>query len=62
MSPGMINIGKPLRTWLALLVLGLATTAQAQLPEPVARALVQAAIPEASASLYVQEIGADRPR
>jgi serine-type D-Ala-D-Ala carboxypeptidase/endopeptidase (penicillin-binding protein 4) len=66
MSPGMIEIGKPLRAALALLAVGLATAgfatvAQAQLPEPVARALVQAGIPEASASLYVHEVGADRP-
>jgi len=46
---------------MVLLAAGLPPDATAQLPEPVARALVQAGIPEASASLYVHEIGADRP-
>ena len=53
--------GKALRMALALLVAGFPLMAQAQLPETVARALVQAGIPEASASLYVHEIGAERP-
>lgn len=35
--------------------------AQATLPEPVARALAQAAIPESAAAFYVHEIGAGRP-
>jgi D-alanyl-D-alanine carboxypeptidase/D-alanyl-D-alanine-endopeptidase (penicillin-binding protein 4) len=46
-------------------LLGLAAlavaAAQAQLPEPVARALAQAGIPESAAAFYVQETGADRP-
>jgi D-alanyl-D-alanine carboxypeptidase/D-alanyl-D-alanine-endopeptidase (penicillin-binding protein 4) len=52
------------RGWLlalALLAAGLAPAALAQLPEAVARALVRAGIPEAAASLYVHEIGAERP-
>jgi D-alanyl-D-alanine carboxypeptidase/D-alanyl-D-alanine-endopeptidase (penicillin-binding protein 4) len=46
---------------LALFAVWLPADVSAQLPEPVARALVQAGIPEASASLYVHEIGAERP-
>ncbi len=42
----------------ALLALG---AAQAQLPEPVARALAQAGIPEGAAAFYVHEIGAGEP-
>jgi D-alanyl-D-alanine carboxypeptidase/D-alanyl-D-alanine-endopeptidase (penicillin-binding protein 4) len=44
-----------------LLALCLPPDASAQLPEPVARALVKAGIPEASAALYVHEIGSERP-
>ncbi len=55
------RLGRRLVTALALLAAGLPPDAPAQLPEPVARALVQAGIPEASASLYVHEIGAERP-
>ncbi len=55
------RLGRWLATALALLAAGLPLDALAQLPEPVARALVQAGIPEASASLYVHEIGAERP-
>jgi len=65
MSAFMADIGKTTgiasRAALASLALAFATVAQAQLPEPVARALVQVGIPEASASLYVHEIGAERP-
>ncbi len=73
MSPGMsepgsslafvraVRAGIALRMTLALLVAGFPIMSQAQLPETVARALVQAGIPEASASLYVHEIGAERP-
>jgi D-alanyl-D-alanine carboxypeptidase/D-alanyl-D-alanine-endopeptidase (penicillin-binding protein 4) len=65
MAPGMTGIGfspafgKALVVTLALLILP--SAAQAQLPEPVARALVKVGIPEASAALYVHEIGAGRP-
>ena len=45
----------------ALLAAGSPPGALAQLPEPVARALVKVGIPEASAALYVHEIGAERP-
>ena len=38
-----------------------AATALAQLPEPLARALAQAGIPESAAAFYVQETSADRP-
>ncbi len=38
-----------------------AATAQAQLPEPLARALAQAGIPESAAAFYVHETGAERP-
>jgi D-alanyl-D-alanine carboxypeptidase/D-alanyl-D-alanine-endopeptidase (penicillin-binding protein 4) len=38
-----------------------AAAAQAQLPEPVARALAQAGIPESAAAFYVHETGAERP-
>jgi D-alanyl-D-alanine carboxypeptidase/D-alanyl-D-alanine-endopeptidase (penicillin-binding protein 4) len=38
-----------------------AASAWAQLPEPVARALAQAGIPESAAAFYVQETGAERP-
>ena len=55
------RLGRGLAAALALLAAGLPPDAPAQLPEPVARALVQAGIPEASASLYVHEIGAERP-
>ncbi len=50
------------RLWMvcAALATALPPEAAAQLPEPVARALVQVGIPEASASLYVHEIGAER--
>jgi D-alanyl-D-alanine carboxypeptidase len=46
---------------LALFALCVAAAARAQLPEPVARALAQAAIPESAAAFYVHEIGAERP-
>jgi D-alanyl-D-alanine carboxypeptidase/D-alanyl-D-alanine-endopeptidase (penicillin-binding protein 4) len=63
MSAGMADTGTTvlLRAALAALAFALATTAQAQLPEPVARALVKIGIPEASAALYVHETGAERP-
>jgi D-alanyl-D-alanine carboxypeptidase/D-alanyl-D-alanine-endopeptidase (penicillin-binding protein 4) len=38
-----------------------AGVAHAQLPEPVARALAQAGVPESAAAFYVHETGADRP-
>ena len=38
-----------------------AATAQAQLPEPLTRALAQAGIPESAAAFYVHETGAERP-
>lgn len=38
-----------------------ATAVHAQLPEPVARALAQAGIPESATGFFVQEAGADRP-
>ena len=46
-----------------LILLPLSVTAQpaATLPEPVARALAQAGIPESAVGVYVQEIGADQP-
>ncbi len=46
-----------------LLLLPLAAMAQssAALPEPVARALAQAGIPESAVGIYVHEIGADQP-
>jgi D-alanyl-D-alanine carboxypeptidase/D-alanyl-D-alanine-endopeptidase (penicillin-binding protein 4) len=54
-----------LRGWLlaglALLTAGLPAPAPAQLPDPVARALAQAGIPESAAGFYVHEIGAQRP-
>ncbi len=37
------------------------SAAQAQLPEPVARALAQAGVPESAAAFYVHETGAERP-
>lgn len=49
----------------AMLLALAAPVAQAQaprLPEPVARALAQAGIPESAAAFYVHEIGAARPR
>jgi D-alanyl-D-alanine carboxypeptidase/D-alanyl-D-alanine-endopeptidase (penicillin-binding protein 4) len=49
------------RAALLLAALLFATAASAQLPEPVARALAKAAIPESAAAFYVQEIGAERP-
>jgi D-alanyl-D-alanine carboxypeptidase/D-alanyl-D-alanine-endopeptidase (penicillin-binding protein 4) len=52
---------KSLLAILGLLAVWLPPDASAQLPEPVARALVQAGIPEASAALYVHEIGSERP-
>ncbi len=55
------RLGNWLAAALALLAAGLPLGAPAQLPEPVARALVKAGIPEASASLYVHEVGAQRP-
>jgi D-alanyl-D-alanine carboxypeptidase/D-alanyl-D-alanine-endopeptidase (penicillin-binding protein 4) len=40
---------------------GAAQSASTRLPEPVARALAQAGIPESGAGVYVREIGAERP-
>ena len=50
-----------MRAVLLLIALLLAPAAAAQLPEPVARALAKAAIPESAAAFYVHEIGAQRP-
>lgn len=51
--------------WLLAALVALAAwlprNAPAQLPEPVARALAQAGIPESAAAFYVHEIGAERP-
>ena len=44
-----------------LLALPLGAFAQTPLPAPVAKALVQAQIPESAAAFYVHEIGAERP-
>lgn len=49
-----------LRAMMLLAVLA-ATAVRAQLPEPVARALAQAGIPESAAGIYVHETGAERP-
>ena len=46
---------------LALLAAALPLQAPAKLPEPVARALSQAGIPESAAGFYVHEIGSERP-
>lgn len=46
---------------LAGAALCLAPAAAAQLPEPLARALAKAAIPESAAAFYVHEIGASQP-
>jgi serine-type D-Ala-D-Ala carboxypeptidase/endopeptidase (penicillin-binding protein 4) len=46
---------------LMLLAVGLAPAGLAQLPEPIARALARARIPESAAAFYVHEIGATRP-
>ena len=43
------------------LVFSAAGSAQSRLPEPVARALARAKLPEASVAIYVHEIGSDRP-
>ena len=50
-----------MRAALLSIALLLAPGAHAQLPEPVARALARAAIPESAAAFYVREIGAERP-
>jgi serine-type D-Ala-D-Ala carboxypeptidase/endopeptidase (penicillin-binding protein 4) len=46
---------------LLLIALLFAPAAAAQLPEPIARALAKAAIPESAAAFYVHEIGASQP-
>lgn len=50
-------------TLVLLMLLPPAATAQSTsaLPEPVARALAQAGIPESAVGIYVHEIGADQP-
>ena len=53
--------GWKLRAALLLLALLIAPAASARLPDPVARALAKAAIPESAAAFYVHEIGAARP-
>ena len=50
-----------MKAFLSILIALVASAAQAQLPEPVARALAQAGIPESAAAFYVQETGTDRP-
>jgi D-alanyl-D-alanine carboxypeptidase/D-alanyl-D-alanine-endopeptidase (penicillin-binding protein 4) len=50
-----------MRAALLLIALLLASAASARLPEPVARALAKAAIPEGAAAFYVHEIGAGQP-
>jgi serine-type D-Ala-D-Ala carboxypeptidase/endopeptidase (penicillin-binding protein 4) len=50
-----------LRAALLLIALICAPAASAQLPEPIARALAKAAIPESAAAFYVHEVGARQP-
>jgi D-alanyl-D-alanine carboxypeptidase/D-alanyl-D-alanine-endopeptidase (penicillin-binding protein 4) len=50
-----------MRAALLLFALLVAPAAAAQLPEPLARALARASIPESGAAFYVHEIGAERP-
>lgn len=47
--------------WLLLLPLAVAAQPSTALPEPVARALTQAGIPESAVGIYVHEIGAGQP-
>jgi len=47
--------------WLAVLLPAGAAAQSGALPEPVARALAQAGIPEGATAFYVHEIGAERP-
>lgn len=50
-----------IRTLLISVIVLAAGAAQAQLPEPLARALAQAGVPENAAAFYVHETGAERP-
>jgi len=50
-----------LAVWLAALWPAGVAAQSGALPEPVARALAQAGIPESATGLYVHEIGAERP-
>src|SRR5687767_12123311 len=50
-----------MRAALLSIALLFTSTASAQLPEPIARALAKAAIPESAAAFYVHEIGASQP-
>jgi D-alanyl-D-alanine carboxypeptidase/D-alanyl-D-alanine-endopeptidase (penicillin-binding protein 4) len=50
-----------MRATLLSIVLLFASAASAQLPEPIARALAKAAIPESAAAFYVHEVGASQP-
>lgn len=56
-----LRLGKALAGLALFLPLAAGAQLPAQLPEPVARALIQAAIPESAAAFYVHEIGAERP-
>jgi len=53
-------IKKLLNAMIALAALA-ACAAHGQLPEPLARALAQAGVPESAAAFYVHETGAERP-
>ncbi len=58
----MERLGARLRTALLAAALCFAPSAAAsELPEPLARALAKAAIPESAAAFYVHEIGASQP-
>ena len=50
-----------MRAALLSIALLFASAASAQLPEPIARALAKAAIPENAAAFYVHEVGASQP-
>ncbi len=50
-----------MRAALLSIALLFAPAASAQLPEPIARALAKAAIPESATAFYVHEIGASQP-
>lgn len=60
-SRGATRTGRRLLAGCALFAAWIPLNAPAQVPEPVARALARAGIPESATSLYVHEIGARRP-
>jgi D-alanyl-D-alanine carboxypeptidase/D-alanyl-D-alanine-endopeptidase (penicillin-binding protein 4) len=60
-TAGSRRPGAGLRAALIVAALCCACAARAQLPEPVARALAKAAIPESAAAFYVHEVGAKEP-